>query len=290
MSALTARTRVFTILGNPVEHSLSPVIQNAAFQEAGVDGVYVALRCDPEQMVGFMSGLGRGGGAGNVTLPHKEKAASILDKPSEAVRRTGACNTFWGEEGQLCGDNTDVEGFQRALQHFLGGSPTGYRVLLLGAGGAARAALLSLVDDEVQDVLILNRTVERARAVARRIGGDRVRVAEGPSDVDDGEFDLVVNTTRLGLGSEDELPLDLERLSRAGAVMDLVYGPDATAFVAASKRLGIRAVDGGEMLVHQGAVSFERWWGETAPIDAMRRALEAARSSSSRAVNPPTGV
>ena len=279
MSVLTARTRVFTILGNPVEHSLSPVIQNAAFQEAQVDGVYVALRCDAEQMVGFMSGLGRSGGAGNVTLPHKEKAASVLDKPLEAVRRTGACNTFWGESGKLCGDNTDVEGFRRAQRHFLGGAPTGYRVLLLGAGGAARAALVSLIDDEVQDVLILNRTVERARAVARRIGGDRVRVAESHSDVDDGEFDLVVNTTRLGLHSDDELPFDLERLSRADAVMDLVYGPSATAFVAASKRLGIPAVDGGEMLVHQGAVAFERWWGEEAPIDAMRQALEAARSS-----------
>jgi len=279
VSALTARTRVFTILGNPVEHSLSPVIQNAAFQAAQVDGVYVALRCDAEQMVGFMSGLGRSGGAGNVTLPHKEKAASVLDKPLEAVRRTGACNTFWGESGKLCGDNTDVEGFRRAQRHFLGGAPTGYRVLLLGAGGAARAALVSLIDDEVQDVLILNRTVERARAVARRIGGDRVRVAESHSDVDDGEFDLVVNTTRLGLHSDDELPFDLERLSRADAVMDLVYGPSATAFVAASKRLGIPAVDGGEMLVHQGAVAFERWWGEEAPIDAMRQALEAARSS-----------
>ncbi len=279
MSALTARTRVFTILGNPVEHSLSPVIQNAAFQEAQVDGVYVALRCDAEQMVGFMSGLGRSGGAGNVTLPHKEKAASVLDKPLEAVRRTGACNTFWGESGKLCGDNTDVEGFRRAQRHFLDGAATGYRVLLLGAGGAARAALVSLIDDGVQDVLILNRTVERARAVARRIGGDRVRVAESHSDVDDGEFDLVVNTTRLGLHSDDELPFDLERLSRADAVMDLVYGPSATAFVAASKRLGIPAVDGGEMLVHQGAAAFERWWGEEAPIDAMRQALEAARSS-----------
>ncbi|MED5199702.1 MAG: shikimate dehydrogenase, partial [Gemmatimonadota bacterium] len=183
MSALTARTRVFTILGNPVEHSLSPVIQNAAFQEARVDGVYVALRCDAEQMVGFMSGLGRSGGAGNVTLPHKEKAASVLDKPLEAVRRTGACNTFWGESGKLCGDNTDVEGFRRAQRRFLGGAATGHRVLLLGAGGAARAALVSLIDDEAQDVLILNRTVERARAVARRIGGDRVRVAESHSDV-----------------------------------------------------------------------------------------------------------
>ncbi len=279
MNAPTARTRLFTILGNPVEHSLSPAIQNAAFREAGVDGVYVALRCDAEEMVGFMSGLGRGGGAGNVTLPHKEKAASILDNPSEAVRRTGACNTFWGESGKLCGDNTDVEGFKRALEHFLGGSVTGYRVLLLGAGGAARAALLSLIDDEAQDVLILNRTVERARAVARRIGGDRVRVAESHAEVDHGDFDLIVNTTRLGLSSEDELPLDLERLSRAGAVMDLVYGPSATPFVAASRRLGIPAVDGGEMLVHQGAVAFERWWGEAAPIDAMRRALETAQSA-----------
>ena len=283
MSPLTARTRVFAILGDPIKHSLSPVIQNAAFREAGVDGVYVALHCDAEGMVGFMSGLGGAGGGGNVTLPHKEKAASVLDKASEAVRRTGACNTFWGENGKLCGDNTDVEGFGRALRHFLGGGPAGYRVLLLGAGGAARAVLLSLVDDQAEDVLILNRTVERARAVARRIGGDRVRVAERRSDFENGDFDLVVNTTRLGLGSEDELPLGLERLSRAGAVMDLVYGPSATPFVAASKRLGIPAVDGGEMLVNQGAVSFEHFWGEAAPIEAMRQGLEAARSLPSRA-------
>ena len=230
-----------------------------------------------------MSGLGLGGGGGNVTVPHKEKAASVIDNPSEAVRRTGACNTFWSEGGKLRGDNTDVEGFGRALRHFLGGDATGHRVLLLGGGGAARAALLSLVDHQAEDVLILNRTVERARAVARRIGGDRVRVAESPSDVDDGDFDLVVNTTSLGLDGEDELPLDLERLSRAGAVMDLVYGPAATPFVAAAKRLGIPAVDGGEMLVHQGAMAFERWWGEAAPIDAMRGALEAARSSPTRA-------
>jgi shikimate dehydrogenase len=283
VSLLTAQSRVFAVLGDPIEHSLSPVIQNAAFRETGVDGVYVALHCDAERMVGFMSGLGGAGGGGNVTLPHKEKAASVLDKESEAVRRTGACNTFWGEDGKLCGDNTDVEGFGRALRHFLGVGPAGYRVLLLGAGGAARAVLLSLVDDQAEDVLILNRTVERARAVARRIGGDRVRVAEGRSDVVDGDFDLVVNTTRLGLASEDDLPFDLECLSRAGAVMDLVYGPSTTPFVEASKRLGIPAVDGGDMLVHQGAVSFEGWWGEAAPIEAMSRALETALSAHSRA-------
>lgn len=280
MTPITARTRVFAILGDPVEHSLSPVIQNAAFREEGVDGVYVALHCNAERMIGFMSGLAGSGGGGNVTLPHKEKAASVLDQPSEAVRRTGACNTFWREGGKLHGDNTDVAGFGRALQHFLGGPAAGYRVLLLGAGGAARAALVSLIDDQAEDVLILNRTVERARAVARRIGGDRVRVAESPSEVDHGKFDLVVNTTRLGLHSEDRLPFELERLSRVGAVMDLVYnGSGATPFVAASKHRGIPAVDGGEMLVRQGAAAFECWWSQAAPIDAMRRAMEATRSA-----------
>lgn len=279
MSLPTARTRVFAVLADPVEHSLSPIIQNAAFQEAGVDGAYLALRCDAEGMVGLMSGLGRAGGGGNVTLPHKERAVTVLDKPSDAVRRTGACNTFWGEGGEICGDNTDVEGFGRALRRFLGGTAAGYRVLLLGAGGAARAVLASLIDDRADDILVLNRTVERARTVAKRMAGDGVRVAESPTDIDGGDFDLVVNSTRLGLSVDDELPLDLTRLSRAGAVMDLVYGPRATPFVAASQSLGIPAVDGGEMLVQQGAVAFERWWGVSAPIEAMRRALDTARAS-----------
>ena len=278
MNPPTARTRVFAVLADPVEHSLSPVIQNAAFREAGVDGVYVALRCDAGRMVGLMSGLGKAGGGGNVTLPHKEKAASVLDRPCEAVRRTGACNTFWGEGGRICGDNTDVEGFGRALRHFLGGTAAGYRVLLLGAGGAARAVLVSLIDDQADDILILNRTVERARIAADQIGGDRIRVAERPTDIDGRDFDLVVNTTRLGLYGHDDLPLDLTRLRRVGAVMDLVYGPVSTPFVATSQSLGIRAVDGAEMLVQQGAVAFEHWWGEAAPIEAMRQALNTARS------------
>ena len=214
MTSLTSRTRVLALLGDPVEHSLSPVIQNAAFREAGVDGVYVALRCDAADLVGFMHGLGRAGAGGNITLPHKEKAASFLDERSEAVRRTGACNTFWGDGGRVCGDNTDVEGFRRALRHFLGRAPKGFRVLLLGAGGAARATLVALLDEGVEDVLLLNRSTERARAVARRIGGERVRVAEAPRAVDDGIFDLVVNATRLGLTPGDKLPIDLSRLAR----------------------------------------------------------------------------
>ena len=273
----TSSTRLLTLLGDPVEHSLSPVIQNAAFQQAGVDGVYVALRCEQKDLPGFIQGLSGAGGGGNVTLPHKERAVVVIDAPNEAVRRTGACNTFWGEGGKVHADNTDVEGFRRALRHFLQGPPQGHRVLLLGAGGAARAVLVALLDDDVKEVVILNRSGERARAVARRIGGKRVRVADGPLKVDGEGFDLVVNATRLGLEPNDPLPLDLERLDRAAAVMDLVYAPEGTPFMRAATAYGVKSTDGGEMLVQQGAVSFERWWGIPAPLEAMREALEGVR-------------
>ena len=174
--SINSKTRVLTLLGDPVSHSLSPIIQNAACAAAGVDGVYVAMRCDRERLPALMESIAEGGGGGNVTLPHKERAAAVVKLPSEAVRRTGACNTFWSEGGKIRGDNTDVEGFRRALERFLGRPPRDHRVLVLGAGGAARAVLLALLDEGVKDVTLHNRTVERARAVSRRIGGERVRV------------------------------------------------------------------------------------------------------------------
>jgi shikimate dehydrogenase len=273
---ITARTRVLTLLGDPISHSASPEIQNAAFAEAGVDGVYVAVRCAPEDLSGFMRGLARAGGGGNITLPHKEKAASTLDVPSEAVRRTGACNTFWGVDGKLHGDNTDVDGFRRAVLTFMHGSIQGIRVLVLGAGGAARAALLGLLEEGAGEVLLFNRTAERARAVARRIGGERARAVPLASALDDERFDLVVNTTRLGLEPGDPAPFDLSRLDRIGAAMDLVYGREKTSFVRSAEALGVRSTDGMEMLVQQGAASFERWWGRPAPIEAMRAAIRGA--------------
>lgn len=275
--SITSSTRVLALLGDPVGHSLSPVLQNAAFGAAGVDGVYVAVRCAPDDLVGFMRGLSRAGGGGNITLPHKEKAASVLDVPSETVRRTGACNTFWGdEEGRVHGDNTDVEGLRRALRSFLD-TTQGIRVLLLGAGGAARATLMGLLEEGASEVVVHNRSTERARAVARRIGGERARVAGHVSELDGQDFDLAINATRLGLSPDDPSPLDFERLARVGAAMDLVYGPETTPFVRAAEEFGVRATDGVEMLVQQGAASFERWWGRPAPVDAMRTAMLEAR-------------
>ncbi|HCK60876.1 MAG TPA: shikimate dehydrogenase [Gemmatimonadetes bacterium] len=271
---VTAGTRVLALLGDPISHSASPELQNAAFRKARVKGVYVAVRCAAEDLGGLMRGLARAGGGGNVTLPHKEAASRILDIRSEAVRRTGACNTFWGDDaGRLHGDNTDVEGVRRALASFMHGPAKGMRVLLLGAGGAARASLAALVEEDAGDILLFNRTLERARAVSRRIGGKKVRVIRLAKELEGQKFDLVVNATCLGLKPDDPSPFDLNALGRVGQAMDLVYGKHIPAFVQAAEEAGIRATDGAEVLVQQAAVSFERWWGREAPLDAMRKAM-----------------
>jgi shikimate 5-dehydrogenase len=146
-------------------------------------------------------------------------------------------------------------------------------VLLLGAGGAARAALVALLEDGAGEVMLLNRTPERARKLASELGTERVRVAEEAG----GRFDLVVNATRLGLQGEDPLPIEVEKLDGVGAVMDLVYGLEPTRLVRAAATLGIPAQDGAEMLVQQGAAAFERWWGESPPVAVMRDALTSER-------------
>ena len=271
----TAKTRLLTLLGDPILHSRSPEIQNRAFEAAGVDGVYVALQCREEDLQGFMVSIARSGGGGNITLPHKEKAAAIVEIASEAVLQTGACNTFWGDEkGRIHGDNTDVDGFRSALSFFIGSVPSGIRVLLLGGGGAARASLLGLIDEGADEIVIFNRTPERARSMSRRIGGERTRVIPVLEEIEGEDFDLVINATCLGLEENDASPVDLERLGCVGAAMDLVYGRHVTPFVRAAEAMDIQATDGAEMLVRQGAASFERWWGIPAPVEAMRAAME----------------
>jgi len=277
---ITAATRLIALLGDPVSHSLSPIFQNAAFRAAGVDGIYVALRCDAAALPGLMRGIARAGGGGNITVPHKLEAARIVERATAAVQRTGACNTFWEEEGRLCGDNTDVAGFRAALRAVLA-SPAGARVLVLGAGGAASAALAGLEEERAAGVTLLARSPSRAEELRRRFEAGRleIRVARGPEDIHGERFDLVVNATPLGLRPDDPLPLDAADLAAAGAVLDLVYGAGPTRWVEAARALGIPAADGMLMLVEQGAAAFERWWGVPAPVEAMREALAAVRSS-----------
>lgn len=261
-----AATRVFALLGDPVGHSLSPAFQNAALQHLGLDGIYVALRCAAEDAPALVRGLARAGGGGNVTVPHKAVVLDALERRTAAVERTGACNTFWLEDGRVCGDNTDVA----ALRASLPVDPAAATVLVLGAGGAARAAVDALLAARADRVLVHNRTRRRAEALVERFADPRLRVAHAP---DEGPVDLVINATSLGLHEEDPPPVDLGRLC-AGAVFDAVYRPGGTSFIREARRRGLPAADGLDMLVRQGAAAFERWWRREAPIDAMRRAVQ----------------
>jgi shikimate dehydrogenase len=278
MHHASAGTRLIALLGDPVGHSLSPLFQNAAFRAAGLDGVYLALTCTEADFPGLLRGVARAGGAGNVTLPHKELAARIADERTAAVTRTGACNTFWYSEGRIWGDNTDVDGFTHAAQVLLAGSITGATVLLLGAGGAARAVLCALVRDGAREVVVLNRTPSRSTAMLRAVEpGSMLACSVGSAaELTGRHFDLVVNATSLGLRPEDPLPLDITRL-RVAAALDLVYRPGGTAWVNQLRADGVPAADGMEMLLHQGAAAFQRWWGQEAPLGAMRDALASLR-------------
>ena len=271
--AAGAATRVFALLGDPVAHSLSPTFQNAALRALGLDGVYVALRCGAEDLPPLLRALARAGGGGNVTVPHKTLAAGAVDDASDAVRRTGACNTFWLEDGRVRGDNTDVEGVRGAIDALIG-PPRGASVLVLGAGGAAAATVCALADEGAGRIVIANRTTAAARALAARFPeGPRIDTA-APGDVSAGErFDLVVNATSLGLRLADPLPLDPERGPAAGAALDLVYSPGGTPWMRAMRARGVPAADGTGMLLLQGAAAFRRWWGVDPPLAAMRDAL-----------------
>jgi shikimate dehydrogenase len=266
--------RLFALLGDPVDHSLSPAIQHAALRASGLHGCYAALRCDAAELPLLMRSLARSGGGGNITVPHKELAVPALQRASTAVRRTGACNTFWWEDDRLCGDNTDVAGFAAAARELLG-SCAGARVLLVGAGGAARAAVHALLEEHADAVFIFGRTSARALRLQEELdpGGRRVRVVTEPGPLRREGFDLIVNATPLGLRADDPAPFDLDGVHRAGAVLDMVYSPAETAWVRKARARGIPAADGLEMLLRQAAAAFCIWWGREAPLAAMRQAV-----------------
>lgn len=258
-------TRVFAVLGDPVAHSLSPAIQNAAFRVLGLRAVYVALRCGPGDLPGLMCALSRAGGGGNVTVPHKELAARSLDRCCEIVERLGACNAFWGENGACVGDNTDVPGLLAALDD-LEAPPGAW--LLIGTGGGARAAV-GAARERGASVSVLSRSADRRRRFLEWAAG------HGVAAVEPAACTTVINTTPLGLAPGDPLPLAAPP-AHAAVALDMVYGPGETAWTRAMRAAGLRAADGRTMLVAQGAAALERWFpGVHAPVEVMRAAVNA---------------
>ena len=264
------------LLGHPVGHSLSPRIQTAALEAAGIRGSYEALDIEPDTFEQTLARLRHPQTAGNVTVPFKERMHDVCDELSPLAARVGAVNTWWVEsDGRLIGDNTDVPGFEAAVYDLLeiDRSPRDISVGVIGAGGAAAAVLAAAELWAGAMVHVYNRTPERARLLCERFGPnvqpvDDVGVVAGS--------DLVINATSVGLES-NAFPIDAALLAPSAAVLDLVYRRGGTAFVRELQSHGRRAMDGLTMLVEQAAFAFERWFGVTPDRSAM---WHAARDSS----------
>ena len=270
-----ASTRQLVLLGDPVAHSLSPTMHNAAFTALGLDAVYVAVRTPAAALRLVLQGLAAVGGAGNITIPHKEAAERTITRKTDLCVRVGACNTFWTEDGTLVGDNTDVAGLRAALAE-LGVAVdrgSGGRWLAIGTGGAARAVAV-LAAEAGATLSVRSRDATRARefvAWATAIGVTAQFTAAPYA------HDVVINATPIGLGADDPFPLDPQDTKEPTVALDLVYGKGETAWVRALRAAGIRAADGRAMLAHQGAAAFGRFFpDQTAPLAVMRAALDRA--------------
>ena len=269
---ISAKTRLLVVIGDPVAHSLSPAMHNAAFRALGIDAVYVALRVPPESLAQVLAMQAATNGAGNVTVPHKEAVERSVTRKTDVCARVGACNTFWIEDGALVGDNTDVFGVSAALTK-LGAATKGARWLLVGTGGSASASAVGAADHGAS-LFVRSRDAARARDFAAWCNtiGARAQVANGAV-----EIDVAINATPLGLAGHDPLPVDVNHIPGVQKALDLVYAPGETRWVHALRERGIDATDGREMLVQQGAAAFERFFPNTAaPTEVMRAAVQRA--------------
>ncbi len=263
------------VIGDPVRHSLSPVLHNAAFAALGLDWAYLAFEVGRGDVADAVAGVRALGIDGlSVTMPHKEDVARAVDRLSATAERLGAVNTVFRTGGLLMGESTDGQGFLDALRADQGFDPSGRRCLVVGTGGAARAVILALVEAGASDVVVAGRSLERVDAAAALTG----RPARAGSLADAGNADLVVNATPVGMtGADPEgLAVHPELLRPGQLVVDLVPNPAVTPLLRAAMACGASAVGGLGMLVHQGALAFELWTGRPAPVEVMR--VAAARA------------
>ena len=279
-TAPSGHTQVVAVIGDPISHSLSPAIHNAAFEAVGLDWVCVALPVAAGAAGAAVGGIRALGLAGvSVTMPHKHAVIDQLDEVTEVAGALDAVNCIRMRGGRLIGDNTDGAGFLGGLKADFGFEADGRRCVVLGAGGAARAVVLALAGAGASRVVVVNRTeVTAQRAVT--LAGPVGRVGSFDDIVD---ADLVVNATPIGMagagGNVDDVPLPVELLHDGLVVAELIYHPARTRLIDEAESVGARAANGVSMLVHQAAVSFESWTGVRAPLAAMIAAATGALES-----------
>lgn len=277
---ISGRTGILGVIGHPVTHSASPAMHNAALAAAGLDFVYVAFTVPPEGVSAVGQAMRTLSITGlNVTVPHKQAVMEFLDEISPEARAIGAVNTIHNDNGRLTGHNTDGYGIRASLLDDGGLQQLPPKVVLLGAGGAARAILYALLAaPEVEHITLLNRTVERAETLAQDLGASpRVVVGAMGDTAAVADAGLLINSTSIGMEpAADQSPLADGACLHAGlVVVDIVYKPLQTKLLRQAAAAGARTVDGLGMLAHQGARAFEIWTGTAAPVAVMRRALEA---------------
>ena len=280
---ISGKTRICGLIGDPVEHTMSPVMHNAAFAELALDYVYLPFRVKPEDLAPAVSGLRALNVLGfNVTIPHKVSVIPLLDEIDPLAERIGAVNTVVNDNGVLRGYNTDASGFLRALLES-GAEPSGKRIVLLGAGGAARAIAYILAEQKAR-LTILNRREELdwAEEIAGNINkdlGNTVGVFEllaSHLSAALEKADILVNATSLGMSPQsDTSPVPAELIKKGLQVVDIVYNPVRTKLLRDAAGAGAVTVAGLDMLVWQGALAFERWTGQPPPFALMKEvALE----------------
>ncbi len=273
---ISGTARLAGVMGWPVAHSLSPRLHGFWLREHGIDGAYIPLAVDPRHLAEALRALPCLGFKGvNLTVPHKEAALAVVDEVEDRARRIGAVNTVTvDDDGRLHGGNSDAYGF---LENLRQGAP-GWRAeagpaVVLGAGGAARAVCVALLDAGVPALRIVNRTMARATGLADRLGGRATALAWEGRSQSLTDAALVVNTTSLGMTGQPALALDLAAMSEAAVVNDIVYAPLETPLLAAARARGNVAVDGLGMLLHQAVPAFEAFFGRRPHVNAALRAF-----------------
>jgi shikimate dehydrogenase len=269
---ISGSTRLAAVIGAPIRHSLSPTIFNAAFAAAGLDWTFTAFEVAPGDAAGALAGMRVFGIGGlSVTMPHKQDVAALVDRCSPDAAALGAVNCVVPAGADLIGENTDGAGFVDALRAATGFEIDGRTVVVVGAGGAARAIVLALARAGAREVAVVNRTPAKAQQTAA-LAGTRGRTAALETIAD---ADLVVNATPVGMG-DGRLPFPAALVAPGQIVADVVYHPVDTPLLLAAGAVGATTVDGVGMLVHQAGHAFRHWTGEAPPLDAMTAAARTA--------------
>nr|WP_246096324.1 shikimate dehydrogenase [Paenibacillus sinopodophylli] len=277
---IDSNTLLFGVIGNPIRHSKSPIMMNRAFQETGINGVYTAFHVTSDRIADFAAGVRAMGIRGvNVTIPHKLDIMSVLDEIDASARTIGAVNTIVNEEGRLIGYNTDGIGYVRSLKEEAESELAGKKIVVIGAGGAARGIVYALANEKPERITIANRSVERASELARSLQAEADIQAISNEELQAAceEADIVINTTSVGMfPNTEDTPVDASWLKPDAVASDLIYNPLKTKFLRDAEEHGCRIHGGLGMFIYQGAYAFEYWTGQPAPAAAMRETVLAS--------------